>query len=290
MATAGIKTPTRTQTRTVLGAFILAASLGFTALQPAMAAGPADPLGSPMWEDMVEKFFGDAPYEFDPRVKVDVPSVVENQAQVPVTVDARQLGKVERVVVFADLNPVQETLTMTPVDAAPYISFRLKVEQATPVRAAVLTRDGRWHVGGQFLEAAGGGCSSPAMARGKPDWALTVGNTRGKVWRQPDGSSRLRLTIKHPMDTGLTQDNIPRFFIEQVLVRSPDGKVLARLKMHEPVSEDPTLTMIVRMPTDARQVQVDSRDIDGNRFSSEIEAGWRQSRIDDSRKAALLAR
>ena len=243
------------------------------------AEGAADPLLSPMWEDMREQFFGDARYVFDSRVKVRVPKVVENQAQVPVTVDARGLKDVEKIIVFADLNPVQHTLTMTPNEAAPFISFRLKVEQATPVRAAVLTGDGVWHVGGEFLEAAGGGCSSPAMARNKPDWSLTVGDTRGRAWRQADGLSRFRLSIKHPMDTGLTQDNFPAFFIEQVLVRSQSGKVLAKVEMREPVSEDPTITMMVRLPLADRAIEVDSRDIDGNQFSSKIKAGWKESRL-----------
>ena len=256
------------------------AAVVFGATSPQVRAeGPADPLQSPMWEDMREQFFGGRSYVFDSRVKVRVPMVVENQAQVPVTVDARGLRDVEKIIVFADLNPVQHTLTLTPLEAAPFISFRLKVEQATPIRAAVLTRDGVWHVGGQFLDAAGGGCSSPAMARNKPDWSLTVGNARGRAWRQADGMSRFRLSIKHPMDTGLTQDNIPAFYIEQVMVRSHSGKVLAKLEMREPVSEDPTITMLVRLPLSDRALQVDSRDIDGNHFSSKIATSWKESRL-----------
>lgn len=249
------------------------------------AGGPADPLNSPMWEDMREQFIGDGAFQFDDRVKVSVPRVVENQAQVPVTVDARQLQDVRKIIVFADLNPVQHALTLTPSHAAPYISFRLKVEQATPIRAAVLTGDGSWHVGGQFLEAAGGGCSSPAMARNKPDWSLTVGNTRGRAWRQPDGMSRLRMTIKHPMDTGLTRDNIPSFYIEELRVRSASGNVLATIEMREPVSEDPTVTMMVRMPLGEKLIGVEGRDIGGNVFSSKIDTTWRESSLDAASRA-----
>lgn len=260
--------------------FVAAVAMGLAVMAaPASAAGGHDPLDSPMWEDMQKQFFGDDRFEFDDRVKVSVPSVVENQAQVPVTVDARGLGDVRKVVVFADLNPVQHTLTLIPNDAQPYIAFRMKVEQATPVRAAVLTGDGVWHVGGQFLEAAGGGCSSPAMARNKPDWSSTVGHTRGRAWRQADGMSKLRMTIKHPMDTGLTRDNIPAFYIEELRVRSKSGKVLATIKMHEPVSEDPTLTMLVRQPLGEKLIGVEGRDVGGNLFSSQIDTTWRESRL-----------
>lgn len=260
----------------LLGGYLLV-SFG---LERAHAADPKDPFDSPMWEDLRDEFIGDAHYVFDPRVKVSVPLVVENQAQVPVTIDARQLKGVEKVVVFADLNPIQHTLTLTPTAAAPFVSFRLKVEQATPVRAAVLTSDGVWHVGGKYLDAAGGGCSAPAMARDQADWALTVGNTRGRAWRQADGLARFRMTIKHPMDTGLAQQgNIPAFYIEEVLVRDNQGKVLAKIEMREPVSEDPTLTMMVRLPAKDRSIQVDSRDIGGNLFSSKIDTSWKESRL-----------
>ena len=126
-------------------------------LNPAFGAPPNDPLKSPMWGQMVASLMPDAPIVFDDRIKVIVPSVVENQAQVPVTVDARGVEGVQKLIVFADLNPLQHVLTLTPSKAAAYISFRMKIEQATPVRAAGLTGDGTWHVGGVFLDAAGGG-------------------------------------------------------------------------------------------------------------------------------------
>lgn len=265
--------------RSTFAIFVAVLCHGALAIAPAQADALKDPMNSPMWEDMREQFIGAASYEFDQRVKVVVPEVVENQAQVPVTVDARGLPDVKKIVVFADLNPLPHTLTLTPVAAAPFLSFRLKVEQATPVRAAVLTEDGNWHVGGTFLSAAGGGCSSPAMARNKADWSLTVGNTRGRAWRQADGLARFRMTIKHPMDTGLAKGNIPAFYIDNVMVRSTAGKVLAKIEMREPVSEDPTLTLMVRLPAGDREIQVDSHDIDGNEFSSKIDLGWKQSQL-----------
>lgn len=85
------------------------------------------------------------------------------------------------------------------------------------------------------------------------------------------------MVIKHPMDTGLGTDNVPAFYIEQVRVRSQTGRALASIEMHEPVSEDPTITMMVRLPASERSIHVDSRDVDGNRFSSKIQAGWRES-------------
>ena len=108
---------------------------------------PDDPLESVMWENMAQRFF---PGEvvFDQRVIVSAPYDAEDQMQVPVTVDATALENVEEIVAVADLNPFPHVLTLHPVRAQPFIGFRLKLEQASPVRVGVRTSDGVWHVNG----------------------------------------------------------------------------------------------------------------------------------------------
>lgn len=270
--------------RTVAAAFF--ALLPLSALAQSI---PDDPLDSPVWKDIAGKHFAGAEIVFDDRVKVQVPSVVENQAQVPVTADARELPNVEKIVVIADLNPIQHVLTYSPAHtkAQARISFRMKIEQGTPVRAAALTSDGTWHIGGVFLEAAGGGCSSPAMARGEANWADTVGNAQGRAWRQADGSSRLRLRVKHPMDTGLAKDNTPAFFIERLDVKAKEGEPLATLELFEPVSEDPTVTIDVTVPATEGEVNVDGRDNNGNIYRSTIPVPFNGS---DARGATAIYR
>lgn len=255
----------------------LAVAAGIAGGARAEGAIPQDPLKSVMWEDMHAQFFEGAKVVFDERVKVSVPKTVENQAQVPVTADARALSNVQRLVVFADLNPIAHVLTLMPEKAEPYIAFRMKVEQGTPIRAAALTSDGVWHVGGVYLDAAGGGCSAPAMARGEANWADTVGQTQGRVWRQADGSARVRMRMRHPMDTGLARDNTPAFFVEDLQMRSDAGELLARLRLAEPVSEDPTLSLQVRLPASATRVEVDGRDNSGAIYQSTIPAPFNPS-------------
>jgi sulfur-oxidizing protein SoxY len=246
---------------------------------PARAEPPADPLKSPMWAEMVKRYFGEASIVFDERVKISVPSIVENQAQVPVTAEARGVEGVTRMIVFADLNPIQHVLTLTPLESAPYISFRMKVEQGTPVRAAALTADGTWHVGGVFLDAAGGGCSAPAMARKDADWSDTVGQAQGKLWREVGGLTRARLRVRHPMDTGLAKDNTPAYFIERMEMRAASGKPLARLEMYEPVSEDPTVTLLLSLPSSDASLEIEGRDNNGAVYRSSLPAPWRQSAV-----------
>ncbi len=249
---------------------------------PAFSADPAaDPLQSPVWKDLAKKTFGSAEIQFDDRVKVLVPTVVENQAQVPVTADARALPNVEKIIIITDLNPIQHVLTLTPLPgkAEAFISFRMKVEQATPVRAAALTSDGVWHIGGVFLEASGGGCSSPAMARGDADWTDTLGNAQGRMWRKADGAARLRFRVRHPMDTGLAKDNTPAFFIEKFDLKSAGGDPLATLEMFEPVSEDPTVTMELKVPSTDASVHIDGRDNNGTIYRSTVPAPWNESAL-----------
>lgn len=230
-----------------------------------------DPLNSPVWPSVQSKYFADGPVVFDERVKVSVPSIVENQAQVPVTADARGLQGVKRLVVIADLNPIQQVLTLTPRKAAAYVAFRMKVEQGTPVRAAALTEDGVWHVGGMYLSAAGGGCTAPALARGEASWSVTLGESHGRVWRNADGTARMRMRIRHPMDTGLDRKN-PAYFIERVDMRAGGGDPLATLEMFEPVSEDPTITLMPLLAPGDASVELDGRDNNGGIYRSTLPA------------------
>jgi sulfur-oxidizing protein SoxY len=210
---------------------------------------------------------------------VSVPSIVENQAQVPVTADARALAGITKLMIFADLNPIQHVLTLSPDGAQAYIAFRLKVEQATPVRAAALAADGVWHVGSVYLDAAGGGCSAPALARKDADWSVTIGQSQGRIWRGDDGTARLKLRVRHPMDTGLAKDGTPAFYIDQTDIKDASGRPLARLDLFEPVAEDPTVTLMLKLPASETSVTVDGRDNNGGIFRATIPAPWKSSAL-----------
>lgn len=252
------------------------------AMNSSMAAfaGPvADPLNSPVWDMISKKYLGEGEIVFDDRVKVSVPSIVENQAQVPITADARALKDVKKLVLLTDLNPIQHVMTLHPMGSAPYVSLRMKVEQGTPVRAAAQTGDGVWHVGGVYLDAAGGGCTAPAMARIQENWFDTVGQSQGRIWRDASGLARLRMRVRHPMDTGLTQDNTPAFYIESFDVKRAGGEALAKIEMFEPVSEDPTVTLLLDVPTSETGVYVEGRDNNGSIYRSLVPVPWKSSSL-----------
>jgi len=249
-----------------LTAIIIALALVFTLAREASSASferPADPLKSVMWNQMYDEFLdgGARKVVFDKNVVVNTSQNVEDQFHVPVTVDARGITDVKEIVVFSDLNPIWHVLTYKPQEAEPYISFRFKVQQSTPIRAAVLTADNVWHVGGVNLEAAGGGCTAPAVAHGLPDWTLRLAEVRAKIWRSIDNrEARLRVRIQHPMDTGLA-DGIPAFFIEKLNIKSADGRSFGQLQIQEPISENPAFTLMPKLKSADSSVIVDGRDI-----------------------------
>lgn len=228
-------------------------------------AAEADPLQSVMWEYHHKGLLNSEPYVFDERVQVHVPPFAEDSRQVPVHIDARALGDdVVRIEAWADLNPIPRIFTFTPGDqVVPLVAIRIRVQQATPIRAAVLTRDGVWHIGSARVDAAGGGCTAPSVVRAQAGWEDRLGEVVGA--RFPRGEfSRLRLQVSHPMDNGLV-GGIPEFFLNQAELRDADGKVMAELELYPAVAENPNLSLEVK---GGQETRLWLRDNNGNEFEA----------------------
>lgn len=232
-----------------------------------LQAAEPDPLQSVMWEYHHKGLLGGEPYVFDERVRVQVPPFAEDARQVPVHIDARALGdEVVRIEAWADLNPIPRVFSFVPgTQVLPLVAIRIRVEQATPIRAAVLTRDGLWHVGSAKVDAAGGGCTAPSVVRAQPGWEDRLGTIVGKRFGRGDGS-RLRLQVSHPMDNGLV-GGIPEFFLNQAQLRDTAGNVLATLELYPAVSENPTLSLEVK---DRQGARLWLRDNNGNEFEAAL--------------------
>ena len=229
---------------------------------------PKTPLEDPYdanWSYHQIKILGDpVNIRFDQRVVVKAPASAEDSLNVPVLVDASAVPNVKRMILLADYGPIPKILTYWPERAEAKIAFRFKIDQATPIRAAVETHDGSWHIGSTYIDAAGGGCTAPAHAYANADWEEHLGKVNGMVW--PD-RGRVRLVVDHPMDTGLA-DGIPVFIIEKLQLDDMQGERLAKLDLHEPVNEDPAFTFYFPDGGLGNEVKVHGRDNNGN----EIEA------------------
>lgn len=241
--------------------------VGFLSSQYCLATPIVDPLNSPSWQSMHSAILNSDPVIFDDRVVVTMPDFAEDAMNVPVTVDVSELDDIREIIVFADLNPIQKVLRFEPLHLKPSMSFRLKVEQATPVRAAVRTGDGYWHIGGRWLEAAGGGCTAPSHARESEDWYQTLMEVSSQSWVKHD-KRRVRFRVMHPMDTGLA-DGIPEFYIEQFKVLDGNGGILATMETYQPISENPVFTFDFQSGV-ARPIKLIGADNNGNRLEAVI--------------------
>jgi sulfur-oxidizing protein SoxY len=230
-----------------------------------------DPLRTMTWGDMRREFLGSQPVVFDERVKVEGPGFAVDPMTVPITVSVDGLSDIRRIVVMVDRNPIRKVLEFEPLDALPTVSFRFKLEQASPVRAAVLAGDGRWHVGHTLVDSAGGGCTVPGATRKDGSWSQTLMQARGRLFLRPEvGGTRLRLHLMHPMDTGLV-GGIPAFYLSKLEVRDAADHPLLRLQTFEPISENPVFSFDFRNRP-AGPLRIQGRDNNGNRLDAAISA------------------
>ena len=248
---------------------VLAAPAELGAVKGDLTGG--DPLGSMQWPDMKGQFFdADAKTVFDSRIKVTVPLFAEDAMNVPVSFDASALGKVKKIVVLVDRNPIRKVLEFIPEKAKPALNFRFKLEQASPIRVAALTENGVWHVGYAFIEAAGGGCTVPGATRADGSWPQTLNKVAGKMFdaNQLRDDARLRVQVSHPMDTGLVA-GVPAFYIEEMILQDKNKQVLAKLYPFEPVSENPLFSFdFDKKPVGP--ISLVGRDNNGNRIDAKV--------------------
>jgi sulfur-oxidizing protein SoxY len=232
-----------------------------------------DPLSSMQWPGLRSEFMGQDPMEFSEAVSIIGPAFADDAMNVPLLLDARKLaatgGGIALIRVVVDRNPVRHVLDFEPMKALPMLAFRIRMEQASPVRAMVKTQDGRWHVGSTWVQAAGGGCTVPGATRADGSWSKTLNQVQTRFFSNViDGSKRLRVRIMHPMDTGLVAGT-PAFYIEDLRLVDSTGQTWWRLSPHEPLSENPIITFELpkQLPLGLRLV---GRDNNGNPIDAEV--------------------
>lgn len=223
---------------------------------------------SVMWEYSKNFFIGaSAEVLFDERVVVLMPDFAEDSMQVPLMVDASQVNEsIEKIIAWADYNPIQHIFTFYPQEnLSPKLSLPFKVQQSTPVRAAVLTRSGKWLVGSSFVNAAGGGCTLPSESRQTDDWQTALGRISAGRFSSANDQilERMKFKVMHPMDTGLVA-NIPSFYIESVELRASNNQRKGLLELSPAVAENPVFTFDTLIEQDDWHLWI--RDNDGNEF------------------------
>lgn len=270
--------------RTAAGVLLASAAAWSATAVPAWAqADPfaGDPYKSHVWTDMRAEFLGrSAQLRYESRVQVQGPAFAEDPMNVPIAVRVDpSLGAVQKIVVLVDRNPIKKVLEYQPMQALPALAFRFKLEQSSPVRAAVQLADGSWAVGGTWVESVGGGCTVSGATRKDGSWSQLLGQVNGRLFDAPAMSvagnataaasgARLRLQVMHPMDTGLVA-GVPAFFVNRLSVRDKDDRELARLMAFEPVSENPVFSFdFAKAPQGG--ISVVGTDNNGNRIARQL--------------------
>ena len=234
-------------------------------LSPTLASAAEESL---RWAELQTLYFKGAKVIDDARVKVIAPKSAEDSMNVPIGVRVEGLANVEEVHVLVDYNPIVKALEFFPLRAEPTLTFRLKLQQSSPVRAVARTSDGVWHMGSALVEAAGGGCTAPSVGGAVPDWHASLGKTESKRFLR-DGVTRMRLRVQHPMDTGLAP-GIPAFYLEKLAIVNSKDEELMRLRVFEPISENPIFSIDLPGNVASGELRLTGVDNQGNRVQSRL--------------------
>ncbi|NQY21951.1 MAG: thiosulfate oxidation carrier complex protein SoxZ [Campylobacteraceae bacterium] len=222
-----------------------------------------DPLNSPMWNDVIKMFFKNETYIIDSNIIIKVPSFADNALQVPVYVDASYYKNAQRLLLFADLNAIIPLVDMQLLGLLPIISLNMKIAQGTPLRAAIKDKNGLWHINSVEIKSFGGGCAVASEASLFENAQNLFGKHKIKTFNI-NNRKRIKLSIYHPMDTGLFVGN-PEFFINKITIKS-DNKIKAQIITYASVSENPRLIFEDKKSNSIYEIILE--DTDGNIFKT----------------------
>lgn len=174
------------------------------------------------WPDLKAEIYGDATLlPGEGVVSLEAPFRSQNDAEVPVSVEARLLdGRgIRSVTLIIDENPM-------PVSAVwrfdqPRQNVRLganmRFNGPSPLRAVIEATDGQRYITSSLVKTSGlGACSAPPV--GDPDAALaTIGQMelfdQTPASRAVPNLRKARLEMRHPQHTGMQMDQITLHFI-----------------------------------------------------------------------------
>lgn len=248
-----------------LGLIALFVFVPLSVPQAADKSVQADP-----WPALRDALLGEGPILQDRLVFVVAPKIGEDAAAVPVKLNfSPELGQVKEILVIAENNPFPLIARIEPNIQFISFSLRIRMEKSGPIRAAVRTEDGIWHVAQRVVKVTGGGCSVAGAA----------GSQRGRRHGQVNATafvrmegSKLRFQLVHPMSTGLAKDKagnqIPPDYIREIDVRAGEHR-LFRMDI-SPISTNPTFTVKMDVdPAILTDLVISAVDTNGERYASE---------------------
>ena len=226
-----------------------------------------NPVESPTFDDILKRIIQDDKYIFDDKnINIKVPLFADNPVQVPIFVDAKAIKNAKRLILFADLNPIEKIIDMDLVNLLPIVSLNIKVAQETPIRALILDDKGLWHIGSNNIKSFGGGCSVASVSSSNTDFSNLLGKIKIEVFEVEDNIYRIKSSIFHPMETGLIFGN-PEFYINKIEIKQ--GKnIFSSMNIFSSVSENPRFIFELKNKVD--NLNIEFIDNDGNNYKADI--------------------
>ena len=143
-----------------LAASAIGAAIGAGLLSPrlVLAAWPEAAFHATSLDDALTKVFGSSTLEASDKVVLKAPSIAENGAVVPITVNAEQLQNVQSISIFSEKNPTPfvARFNLKPGCVAD-VSTRVKMGESGDV-IAVVKADGKLYSARTNVKVTVGGC------------------------------------------------------------------------------------------------------------------------------------
>lgn len=232
-----------------------------------------NPKNSSVWRELQDNLLGnDANVLFVDDIKLIMQDYIEEAHKVPLIVTLpKRLHNFKNFILIIENNPIQQAMSIRPYRLIESLGMNIRLEDDSPVRAAVQGDNGIWYVGSKMaFVASAGGCSTPAC---DPSVEVCETGTIGKIaikqYEREAGAERIKLKVTHPMETGFVTDLqgeiIPEYFVKNIHVDDNEGAI-ADITTFAALSSDPVI--LLDLPKKGQSVRVHVKDSLGLEFFS----------------------
>ena len=231
-----------------------------------------DPTLSENWSQVRDDYAITGEVVFDDDIKVIMQDFVEAPHEVSLVVKIPEnLQRMQEFVLLIENNPIQKAYHMYPHRLIEAVGMNIRLEDDSPVRAALKDETGKWHVGSKMVFVKNpGGCSLPSC---DPETQICLTGEIGKIrisqFNREGGAWRVKTKITHPMDTGFVVDDngevVPAYYIDRVDFTDENGAI-AEIETYAALSTNPVI--MLDLPTRGQNIRINVRDVKGLQFEA----------------------
>ena len=231
-----------------------------------------DPALSKNWAQVRDDHSITGKIIFDDEIKVIMQDFVEEPHEVSLVVKIPDyLQSMQEFVLLIENNPIQKATHMYPHRPIEAVGMNIRLENDSPVRAALKDETGKWHVGSKMVFVKSpGGCSLPSC---DPETQICLTGEIGKIlisqFNREAGAWRVKTKITHPMDTGFVVDDdgevVPAYYIDRIDFSDENGPI-AEIETYAALSTNPII--MLDLPTRGQNIRINVRDVKGLQFEA----------------------